>query len=179
METVKVKGHAIHAIKIKDSFLRRAVKYKNDIISQLKMLGITEDDILLDLEPAVIKPLPATVVWYFDYNRLEFSCKSQSKYVENLYIISKVIQKELELVAHGEKTIQQFVLDFTESDSVAEDRKLARELLGVEEDCLDLNHINKVYKKKAMSLHPDVEGGDHLQFQELNRAHKILKRELE
>lgn len=179
MAMLKVKGYEINVPKITNSFNRRAQKFKNDILINLRMLGLTEDDVILDLEPIAMKNVPAKVVWYFDGHRLEFSHKSQNKYVENLCVISKIIEKELQSVADGNKTIQQFVLDFSEDDKVEDERKAARELLGVEPDCQDLAKISKIYKKKAMKVHPDMENGDHEEFQALNRAHKILKRELE
>ena len=59
-----------------------------------------------------------------------------------------------------------------------EKRKEARKLLGVDENCTDLDEINKKYKEPAKECHPD-KGGDTEKFQALNRTHKTLKRELE
>ena len=67
---------------------------------------------------------------------------------------------------------------FSEDKDVQEQRKKARELLGIDEKSLDLDLINKRYRELAKSLHPDMPGGDLEKFKALNRAHKILKREL-
>jgi len=75
--------------------------------------------------------------------------------------------------------MDQFLLDFTEKHEVEEERKAARELLSVEADELDMDVISKKYKDLAKEAHPDKDGGDADRFKELNRAHKILKRELE
>jgi len=87
----KIKGHEINVITIKDSFNRRALKFKNNIISNLKKIGIPDDDIIIELEPVAIKRVPASASWYFDGYYLHYSHKACIKYVENLYVVSKVI----------------------------------------------------------------------------------------
>jgi len=42
-----------------------------------------------------------------------------------------------------------------------------------------LDLISKKYKDLAKKLHPDMETGDIDKFKAINRAHKMLKRELE
>ena len=76
-------------------------------------------------------------------------------------------------------TKAEFVRKFEEGENIEKRRKKARELLGVDEDCLDLELINKNYKLLAKKCHPDMGGGDIKKFKELNHAHKLLKRELE
>ena len=57
-------------------------------------------------------------------------------------------------------------------------RKEAREILGVEENVLDMAHIDKKYKTLAKKYHPDMPDGDLEMFKKINNAHKLLKREL-
>lgn len=175
---VKLKGYEFNAISIRDSFNRRAQRFKNKIISTLRIIGLTEDDICVDLEPVAIKRVPASASWYLEGFRLHYSYKAGTKYVENLYVVMKIIEFEVNAVAEGKKTIDQFIRDFTEEKDVEEERKAARELLGVDSETLDLDHISKEYKRQAKDLHPDMPNGDTEKFKALNRAHKILKREL-
>ena len=48
----------------------------------------------------------------------------------------------------------------------------------MDENCLDLDEINKKYKELAKEHHPD-KGGNTEDFKAINKAHKMLKRELE
>jgi len=100
-------------------------------------------------------------------------------YAENLCIVSKVIELEVDAVLREEKNIQEFVDLFMEDYDLHEKRKAARELLGLAHDENDVETINKQYKELAKEHHPDKEGGSVDKFKEINNAHKILKRELE
>ncbi|MFT7615323.1 MAG: hypothetical protein ACI8Y7_000129 [Candidatus Woesearchaeota archaeon] len=179
MAMIKVKGYEFNAVTIRDSFSRRALKFKNNIVSTLRGVGLTEDDVNIELEPVAIRNVPASASWYVDGFHLHYSYQGSSKYVENLYVVFKVIEFEVKAVVNGTKTIEQFIRDFTEEKDVEKERKKARELIGVEADSLDLDLINKKYKKLAKDAHPDMPNGDTETFKALNRAHKILKRELE
>ena len=179
MALIKVKGYEFNAVTIRDSFNRRAQRFMNKIIKTLRGVGLTEDDVEIDLEPVAIKNVPASVSWYLEGSHLHYSYRGCSKYVENLYVVSKLIEFEVKAVVEGRKTIDQFIMDFMEEHDVADERKAARELLGVDPDCLDLALISKKYKVFAKDLHPDMPGGDTEKFKAVNRAHKILKRELE
>jgi len=132
----------------------------------------------IELERVAIKNLPASATWYFEGYRLHFSYNGASKYVENLYVVSKIIEFEVGQIIAGEKTIEQFILDFSESDEVEQERREARAVLGVEEDSVDLDLMTKKYKELAKETHPDMPDGDTEKFKMINRAHKILKREL-
>ena len=176
---IKIKGYEFNAISIRDSFNRRAQKFKNNIIRNLRAIGLTEDDIEIDLEPVPIKSAPASASWYVEGSHLHYSYKAGSKYVENLYVVSKLIEFEVKELVDGKKTIEQFILDFTEEHDVEDERKAARELIGVDPDSLDLTLITKKYRDMAKELHPDMPNGDTEKFKALNRAHKILRRELE
>ena len=178
MAVIKVKGYEFNVITIKDSFNRRSLQYKNKIINILKNIDLTEDDIDIPLEPVGMKKASASASWYFDGYYLHYSYNSNNKFVENLYVVLKVIEFEVNALLNKEKTMSEFIHAFSEDKDVQEQRKKARELLGVDEKTLDLDLINKRYKDLAKSLHPDMPGGDLEKFKALNRAHKILKREL-
>lgn len=178
MVKIKIKGHEFEAITVRDSFSRRAMQYKNNIIATLGKLGLTVDDIDIEIEANAIKNTPASVSWYFDHHHLHYSHSSRTKYVENLYVVFKVLDLEVTALLNEEKTIQEFVNEFAESHDVAKKRKEAREILGLDHDVNDLEVINKAYKDLAKGHHPDAEGGDIEKFKAINNAHKMLKREL-
>lgn len=178
MAMIKIKGHEFNALVIRDSANRRAQQFKNNIISNLRVFGLTEDDVDIELERVAIKRVPATINWYQEGQNLHYSYKAGAKYVDNLYVISKVLELEIKDVIEGKKTLEEFIREFSEDDDVEEKRLQARELIGVEPDCLDLSEINKKYKKLAKDAHPDMPTGSTEKFKELNNAHKVLKREL-
>jgi hypothetical protein len=179
MATIKVKGYEFNAPLIRDSFNRRAQRFANNILTSLRGIGLTEDDVRVEIEPMAIKRVPASASWYVDGYHLHFSYKACVKYVENLFVISKVIELEVKAIQEGTKTIEEFIRDFTEERDVEKEREAAREHLGVAADEIDLDVISKKYKLLARDAHPDMPNGDTEKFKALNRAHKILKRELE
>jgi hypothetical protein len=176
---LRIKGHEFDCISIKDSFYRKAVQIQNKIIEALKEIGVKEDDIIIELEKVAMKKAPASASWYLDGHHQYYSYKSGSKYVENLYVVYNVIMHEVNAVLNEQKTIEEFANEFSESHNVEDERKEAREILGVEPDTLDMDAINKKYKLLAKECHPDMPNGDTEKFKKLNKAHKILKRELE
>lgn len=179
MAIVKIKGHEINLITIKDSANRRAQRFKNNIISSLRALGLTEDDVEIELERVAIKKVPASASWWIEGFHSHYSYKACDKYVENLYVVSKIIELEVKAVLKGEKLLDDFIKDFNEEYDVADQQLAARELLGIKKDEINLDIINKKYKSLAKEIHPDMPNGNLEKFQELNHAHKILKRELE
>ena len=178
MAIITIKGHEFNAVLARDSFGRRALQYKNKIISALVKIGLVNDDVIIDLEPVAIKNVQASATWYIEGYRMYYSYKSAKKYVDNLYIVYKVIELEVGDLLAEKKTFEEFLLEFTEKDDVEHMRKEARELLGVEHDVLDIAIIDKRYKELAKKYHPDMDGGDTEMFKKINNAHKILKREL-
>lgn len=177
MVTINVRGHEFNSFAIKGSSSRRAVQFRNNIIEALRKLGVPEDDIDVPMEAIAIRRVPASVSWYMDGEYLYFTYKA-ANFIENLYVVSKVIELEVEAIFNQTKTIDQFIYDFREDNNVAKKQKDARKLLGVEEDSLDLDLINKKYKELAKSHHPDM-GGNPEKFKKINNAHKLLKRELQ
>src|SRR3989338_3831171 len=178
METITIKGHEFRSITARDSFGRRALQYKNKIITILRKIGLVSDDVIIDLAPMAIKNVPASATWYCDGYRMYYSYKSAQKYVDNLYVVYKVIELEVADLLSGKKTFEDFLLEFTEKADVEHMRKEAREILGVAPDELDIKQIDKKYKELARKYHPDMDEGDTEMFKKINNAHKILKREL-
>lgn len=178
MATITIKGHTFTEVLARDSYSRRAVQYTNKIISALSKIDVGEDDVIIEIEPVAIKSVPASATWYAEGYRMYYSYKSAKKYVDNLYVVYKVIELEVADLLAGKKTFDEFLLDFTEKKDVEQMRKEARETLGVDEDSLDMDDIDRKYKKLAKKYHPDMPGGDTEMFKKINNAHKILKREL-
>jgi hypothetical protein len=178
MANITVKGHEFKEPLIRDSFDRRAVQFKNSIFELLRKIGIGEDDVNVPVQNVAYKRGRAFVSFYLEHTHLYYSYNRSRKFVENLYVVLKVIEAEVNLVFNKEKTVEQFIIDYSEDEKIEDQRKDARELLGVEEDCNDIDLINQSYKKMAKEQHPDVEGGSQEKFKAINVAHKMLKREL-
>ena len=179
MTTITIKGHEFTSVLARDSFGRRALQYKNNIITVLSKLDLTDDDIIIDLEPVAIKQVAASATWYFEGYRMYYSYKSAKRYVDNLYVVYKVIEFEVADLLSKKKTFEEFLADFTEKEDVEHMRKAARETLGLAPEVIDMAVIDKKYKDLAKKCHPDMPGGDTEMFKKINNAHKILKRELE
>ena len=179
MQLLTIKGHEFHAMLVRDSYSRRAIQYKNNIVDTLGKIGVTSDDIGLEIEPVAIKNVPASVTWYAEGYRMYYSYKASQRYVDNLYVVSKVIELEVIHLLEGKKTFEEFLLEFSEKDDVEHTRKEAREILGVGENCLDMDLIDKKYKELARKYHPDMADGDTEMFKKINNAHKVLRRELQ
>ena len=176
MTTITLKGHEISIITIRDSFQRRAIQYQNNIIASLRKLGLTEDDVDVPLKMGLQK-VQASASWYLNGRYLYYSYAG-SRFVENLYVVSKVIELEVNAVLNEEKNMAEFLAEFEEGHDLLAKRKEARELLGVASDALDMDLINQKYKLLAKEHHPDL-GGDIETFKAINNAHKMLKRELQ
>ena len=178
MARITVRGHEFSELVIKDSYDRRALQFKNNIIATLKKIGLTEDDLEIVLPRIARMKSVAAASWYFDGRNMYFSYRSGATFVQNLYVVSKVIEAEVAALLSETKTAEEFVRDFMEDRDIEKQRKEARKVLGVPENGVDMELINKSYKEKAKQLHPDVNGGDAEKFKEINNAHKMLKREL-
>ncbi|HLC33318.1 MAG TPA: J domain-containing protein [Candidatus Nanoarchaeia archaeon] len=179
MITIKVKGHEFEEYIVKDSFSRRAVQLRNNIIHTLKKLGLTENHMEVELEPSAFKKAPASAHWYFNGRNMYYSYDSSDKFVDNLYVVSKVLELEVEAVISESKPVNEFVDAFSEEEDVEEQRKKARTALGLDHEVKDLDLINQTYKKLARAHHPDTPTGNVEKFKAINHAHKVLKRELE
>ncbi len=173
-----IKGHKINEISIKTNHNRRALQYHNKIIATLGKLGLHEDYIDVKFEALAIRKAAASVTWYMEGYKLYYSYNSANKFVDNIYMVSQVIAAEVEDVLSGEKTIEEFLRDFSEDDDVETERKAARETLGLSHEEIDMDIINKKYKDMARDMHPDMPNGCLETFKRINKAHKVLKREL-
>lgn len=178
MVMIKVKGYEFDAVAVKDSFNRRALQYKNNIISTLRKIGLNSDDVDIEVEAYAFRNAPAQAIWYIDGHRCHFSHKSRTKYVENLYVVFKVIEFEVNELLAEKKPLNEFIGEFSEDDDLEERRIKARETLGVDKESNDLKEIDAKFKELARIHHPDMEGGDAHKFKEINNAHKVLRREL-
>jgi len=179
MVTVKIKGHEIAHVPIRDSYERRSLQTANTILKLLGTIGVKEDDVDIPLEPMAMKRAPASASWYFQDHHLHYSYGAAGKFAENLAIVHKVLEIEIAALLEERKSVEDFIFEFREDSDVVEQRKLARTTLGLEHDVIDMAVIDKAYKTLAKEHHPDKEGGDETKFKEINRAHKILKRELQ
>lgn len=175
---VKIKGHEIGSVVVKGASNRRAVQFKNNIITVLRRIGVNESDIEIPLERMVMKKAKASATWYLSGYRMHYSHNLQSKYVENLHVLLKVIENEVNLVISEKNTLQDFISEFKEDSDINDKRKEAREFFGCDHDEDDFEVIHKKYKIMAKELHPDMPTGDTERFKALNSAHKMLKREL-
>ena len=178
MAKIKIKGHEFDAIIVRDSFQRKTVQFRNKIIDTLSKIGLTEDDSDIPIDTMAIKKAPAFASWYFNGYRLHYSYQG-GKFVDNLYVVFKVIELEVNELLSEKKTVDDFIREFSEDDDVEKQRKEARETLGLSHDTLDIELIDKKFKALAKEYHPDMSNGDLGKFKAINRAHKILKRELQ
>ncbi|MBU0615870.1 MAG: J domain-containing protein [Nanoarchaeota archaeon] len=175
---VTIKGHEFKEIKVRDSYNRRALQYKNKIITLLKNFGLTEDNIDIPLEGNTLKKAQAQVSWYLWDHHMFYSYNNSDKYVENIAMVAQVIEHFIYLLSEGQITQEEFIQEFKEDDDIIQQRKHAREVLGVEENELDFDKMHKSYKELSKAHHPDMPHGNTQKFQEINRAHKILKKEM-
>ena len=179
MSKLKVKGHEFSAFIARDSPSRRAVRFRNNILGSLRKIGLSEDDVDVEIETLAVKKAPACASWYIEGHHLFYSYNKAPKFVDNLYVVSKIIELEVEALLKERKTLQEFISEFSEDKDICDKRKEARKSLGVDESTLDLNAINEKYKSLAREHHPDMPNGNMEKFKEINNAHEILKRELE
>ena len=175
---VLIKGHEIVAPVIRDSFGRRAVQIENNIILNLKQIGVERHMITIPMQTIAQKKFPASITWYFNGRNLKYSYGLMSKFVENLAIIEKILKIEVSRLLTKEILEDDFVREFSEDDDLVEQRIEARKTLCVKPDEMDFEVITKNYKLLAKKYHPDMPQGDHESFQKINAAHKLRKKEL-
>ncbi len=178
MAQLSIKGHEFNAMPIRDSFQRRVVQFRNRIIETLGKIGLEDHQVDIADDISAIKRAPASASWYYDGHHLHYSYSAAGKYVDNLQIVLRVIELEVDALLSEKKTPEEFISDFTEDKDVAKQRKDARVTLGVSEDCIDMALIDKTFKELARENHPDMPNGNHEKFKAINLAHKTLKREL-
>ena len=175
---VIIKGEEFREIKVKDSYTRRALQFKNNIIKSLKVFGLTEDDVEVPLERMPMKEAQAMASWWMLDDHLFFSYGGCAKFVENLAMVAKVIAYFADRLEDGEITKAKFKELFSEDHDILKQRKKARAALGFDEKESDFDLMHQKYKKLAKEHHPDMPGGNVEKFKEVNNAHKILRKEL-
>ncbi|MCX9085420.1 MAG: J domain-containing protein [Candidatus Methanoperedens sp.] len=175
---VVIKGHEIETVIVKTAHNRKALQLKNNIILLLRSIGVNENDIDVPVENVAMKKARASATWYHCGHRMYYSHNMQGKYVDNLHVLFKVIEKESNMVLAEQKTFNDFITEFREEKDVEEKRKEAREFFGVDPESNDIEIITTKYKALAKELHPDMPTGNTEKFKQLNVAHKILRREL-
>jgi len=175
---LKVRGHDIKEPAIKDSFSRRALKMKNNIIEILSVLGVEPHQVDIDLETIPIRNAPASVTWYFAGQKLYYSYTSLPRFIDNLFVVETIIELEVTRLVTKDISEDEFCRSFSEDDDVEQQRIEARQLLGVDVNERDFEVISKKYKELAKEHHPDMPNGNPELFKKINLAHKLLKREL-
>ena len=175
---IKVKGNLIEKPSITDSFDRRAVKIQNHIVAVLKNLGVVRDSTDIPLSRNSRLKGPAHASWFFEGRNLKYSYSQMPSFIENLYVVDKVIEIEVAKFINKEITLDQFQREFEDEKDLGNKLVEARKTLGVDEDEMDFEVISKKYKELARKHHPDMSGGDEAKFQEINSAHKLIRKEL-
>jgi hypothetical protein len=180
MESFLVKGYSIESKVTKSAYDRKAVLFANTIVEELRKLGIPRDDIEIKTNILGNKNVPALLEFWTQGRYLRFSFSLTKCFIDNLYIISQLVKLEVQDVLEEKKTIQEFLEDFSESSSskkLALELREAKELLGLDEKESNVELINQEYKKLARKHHPDA-GGDVEEFKKINKAHKLIKKEM-
>ena len=160
MTTITAHGQTIEALPVKDSFSRRATQFKNKILAAFKNAGISPDQVDIPEERAPMRKAAAIVSWYALGSYCHYSYARRNNYTENLYVVMRLLELELQSVVDGTKTAEDFAKEFAE-------------------DCMDFQQIDLNYKRMAKDAHPDMPNGSTEEFKKINNAHKTLKRELE
>lgn len=180
MSKVSVKGHEIEVKITKTAYDRKAVLFANNIIDELKKLNITRDDIEIPTNILGNKDIPATIEFWSNGHYMRFSYSMTKRFIDNLYVILQLIKIEVSEVLSGKKQIEEFYHTFSQDENRKEISNKLREAkitLGLNEEEKDVDLINKSYKQLARSHHPDL-GGDIHEFQKINKAHKLIKKEM-
>ena len=176
--TIKIKGHDIPKPKITHPVSRRAVAIQNHIFATIGRLGVDKDYIEVPMERIAIKKAPASAEFYFEGRNFKYTYGLLPRFADNLYIVDKILEIAVDKYLNGEITIDQFSREFSEDDDLGDQLVKAREILGVDANETDIAVINKSFKKLARTHHPDMAGGSHEKFQEINAAHKLIQKEL-
>ena len=174
---ITIKGYEFGILPITSAHDRRAIQYRNKIIATLKKIGVSEDDIIFE-ESMALKNTHASVCWFMENSSLYYNYKRARNHVENLFVVSKIVEFKVNDLIENKITMNEFLDEFSENKDIEEQRIQARETLGVDIDSSDIALIDQKYKELAKIYHPDMTQGDLELFKKINNAHKMLKREL-
>lgn len=180
MKTYTVKGHQIVGKITKSGYSRKAVVFENNIVNDLKKLGIIRDDIEVLTDAVGNKNIPAELQFWVAGHYCRFTYSMTKRFIDNLYIISKLVELEVKEVLDEKKDIHEFLNVFKETGErkeIVKELIEAKKTLGLDEKEEDVEVINQAYKKLARKAHPDL-GGDMQEFQKINKAHKLIKKEM-
>lgn len=180
MDKFLVKGHQIPVKVTKSAYDRKAVLFANNIVDELKKIGITRDDINVETSVLGNKNVPAVLEFWAQGYYLRFSFSLAKRFIDNLYVISELIKLEVREVLEGRKEMGEFLESFSEDSGgkeLADGLKQAKVDLGLDESESDLEVIDREYKKLARKHHPDA-GGDLEEFKKVNKAHKLIKKQM-
>lgn len=177
MPIIKIKGEEYSIVLTRDAFHRRSIQYGNSIIKELRRINVDEVDVSEETSP--VRKAPANVSWWVEGIHCHYTYNKMSKYADNLLVILRVIENYVNKVLEEVITLQEFIELFEEHDDHKDQKAEAREFFGLAKDDVNLDSINKKYRLLSKTLHPDMPSGDTEKFKELNKHHKVLKRELE
>lgn len=180
MDKVNVKGHEIKVKVTKSAYDRKSILFANNIIAELKKLGIEREDVKIETNIAGNKNEPALIEFWSEGYYCRFSYSMTKRFIDNMYVIMKLIETEVSEVLTGAKEIYQFYQAFSSEVDRKEIKKElaeAKKVLGLNEEKNDVGVIDQVYKKLARKNHPDM-GGSLEEFQKINWAHKLIKKEM-
>lgn len=175
---LKIKGNEIKKPNFTSSFSRRSIKIQNNIFSTLKQLGVSRDYIEVSMQNMPQLKNKAFVKWWFEGRNLKYTYSLMNKFIDNLYVIDKILEIEINKLIENEITLDQFQREFSEDADLEKQLIKARKILNVAEDENDFEVIAKSYKTLARKYHPDMSSGDHVMFQKINAAHKLIQKEL-
>ena len=116
MAKLKIKGNEFEISFTNNSSSRYATLFRNKIFVSLKKIGIPQHHIKLKEEIFSIKKAGAEVHWFFNGFNCYYSYNRQERYVDNLQVISKVIDIEVDSILGERKTFEEFITDFSEDD---------------------------------------------------------------
>lgn len=122
MAKLSLKGYEFEDVSVKDSFNRRELAFTNNIIRTLKQIGVDEDQIEVSHETLPLTKKPACVSWYHK-ERHHYYSYSGKRFVDNLFIVNKIISLSVLDVIEARKSYEDFSLDFLEEIDVEDKGK--------------------------------------------------------
>ena len=188
MTQIRVKRFDISFNEIRNGFDRKATLFCNNIIEEIKKIKLNRDFIKFPETHSAHRREFAKVILYYNHHKLIFTHNSQKRFVDNLFIVSKLIEFEIKELNEKNLTSEKFISKYQEehveggkNDKKAQNnlREESFKILNLEEQDFNLENLNNNYKKLARKHHPDLNGGDTTEFTKINKAHKLLKKELE
>lgn len=119
----------------------------------------------------------AEVIWFVNSVEHKYRCDSQQSDIDNVASISQVIAQDVKSIRRGLKSFGQIMNQFQIEAPSGKQSKTPRQILGVDENCDDIDYIMFKYKKKAKEIHPD-KVGNHEEMSKLNTALEMLRKGL-